>query len=139
MGIKKGNNKKVDSDIKKTEPKQRRLNFSFQFFDVSDVELCPATFPNGYTQSLMARLRDLSGWTVTEFLNARNNKSVRAHTHDWKQTSRPDGFPNLNDELKDNPGWQFCISANEGGRVHGFMIDSTFYIIWLDHNHKLYP
>jgi hypothetical protein len=36
-------------------------------------------------------------------------------------------------------GWQFCLTANEHGRVHGIIIDDTFYVIWLDHDHQLYP
>lgn len=114
------------------------LRFSFQFFDNTDEELCPGRFNDGYTQALMARLRDLSSWTVRRFTGAQD-KSLRNHQHDWTGTSRPDGFGHLNDHYGDYPGWQFCISANEYGRVHGIIIDDTFYVIWLDQGHRLYP
>jgi hypothetical protein len=40
---------------------------------------------------------------------------------------------------RDEVAAQFCLSANEHGRVHGIIIDDTFYVIWLDHDHRLYP
>lgn len=83
----------------------------------------------------IARSVELDGQALT----TQQDKSVRNHTHDWSKTARPNGFSSLNEHFRDYPGWQFCISANEHGRVHGVIIDDTFYIIWLDHNHNLYP
>ena len=114
------------------------LCFSLRFFDPSDGELCPKTFQEGYTQSLMNRLRDLSAWTVREFEKSRD-KTLRIHTHDWTQTSRPFGFKHLPEDYRDYPGWQFCISLSKYGRVHGIIVDNTFHVIWLDQNHALYP
>lgn len=124
--------------IKKVAAPDIELKFSFKFFDPSDSDLCPATFTDGYTQALMQRMRDLSSWTVKTF-TTKQDKSVRNHTHEWNKTGRPDGFSCLNDHYKDYPGWQFCISANEHGRVHGIIIDDTFHVIWLDKDHRLYP
>jgi hypothetical protein len=39
----------------------------------------------------------------------------------------------------DETAWQFALSANEHGRVHGFLLADTFYIRWLDPEHNLYP
>ena len=114
------------------------IKFSFKLFDHLDEEMCPGEFPSGYTQSLMRRLRDLSSWTVKRF-TTQQDKSVRNHTHDWSKTARPNGFSSLNERFRDYPGWQFCISANEHGRVHGLIMNDTFYVIWLDHQHNLYP
>lgn len=86
----------------------------------------------------MQRLRDLSGWTVKAF-TSHTDKSIRNHEHDWTETSRPDGFSHLNAHYRAYPGWQFSLTANEHGRVHGIIIDDTFYVIWLDKDHALYP
>ncbi|MBI5345540.1 MAG: hypothetical protein HZB76_00110 [Chlamydiae bacterium] len=86
---------------------------------------------------MMERLKALSAWTVSDFVNLGRN-SFRAHTHDWEQTSRPQGFKHLPEHLRSCPGWQFQLSSNEHGRVHGFFIAETFYVVWLDRNHKLY-
>jgi hypothetical protein len=127
-----------ETGIRKLPPVDPELKFSFRFFDHTDDEICPPVFREGYTRALMQRLRDLSSWTVRQF-TSRQDSAVRNHTHDWQGTSRPDGFPNLNEHYRAMPGWQFCISANEHGRVHGIIIDDTFYVVWLDCDHKLYP
>lgn len=125
------------SQIRKA-PADSELRFSFRLFDPSDQDLCPPTFPDGYTQALMQRMRDLSSWTLSRFTGA-PDKSVRNHMHNWDETSRPNGFSNLNAHYRESPGWQFCISANAHGRVHGIIIDDTFYVVWLDRDHKLCP
>ena len=113
------------------------MTFSFCLFDGTDTEICADCFPDGYTRKLMDRLSSVSQMTEMEFRNS-GGKSLRSHSHDWERTSRPDGFPHLNEQLRDYPGWQFCLSANEHGRIHGIMIDNVFYVIWLDLHHALY-
>ena len=113
------------------------LLFSFKYFDDSDPELCPSVFHESYTHALMQRLKDLSSWTIQEFITKRH-KSIRNHSHNWSETIRPKGFTHLNEQLQNYPGWQFVISANKHGRVHGIIIDHVFYVVWLDQNHKLY-
>jgi len=107
-------------------------------FDSTDGEMCPAQFGAGYTQTLMARLKDLSTWKVSAFTGL-PNKTIRNHTHDWAKTARPTGFAHLNEQFKAYPGWQFCLTANAHGRVHGILIDDTFHVVWLDQDHALYP
>lgn len=136
MPVKK-NRPTTDSQIKKTLSPDLELRFSFKFFDQSDKEMCPPTFLEGYTQTLLQRLQDLSSWKVSDF-TSRPDKSVRNHQHDWESTSRPMGFSNLNEHFRAYPGWQFCLTANKYGRVHGILIDHTFYVIWLDQDHNLY-
>jgi hypothetical protein len=128
----------VVSEIKKSAPVDPELRFSFKFFDHMDPEMCPAMFGDGYTQTLMQRLRDLSTWTVRKFTGA-PDKTLRNHTHDWTKTARPDGFSRLNAHFKAYEGWQFCLTSNAHGRVHGIIIDDTFHVIWLDQDHSLYP
>lgn len=123
--------------IKQISEDNPRLRFSFELFDSSDAEICPGTFPDGYTQTLMGRLKDISSMKMKEFINS--GKSLRAHMHIWSKTSRPKGYEHLNEQFQAYPGWQFCLTANEHGRVHGLIIGDTFYVIWLDQQHKLYP
>jgi hypothetical protein len=126
------------SHIKKPPVPDVELRFSFKLFDHTDAALCPRTFSEGYTQALMQRLRDLSSWSVRRF-TSQPDKSARNHEHDWTRTTRPDGFAFLNDHYRGYSGWQFCVSANEHGRVHGIIIGDTFHVIWLDKDHNLYP
>lgn len=91
-----------------------------------------------YVPQLLERLKEVSGFKLSEF---RTNKSraLRAHTHTWSETSEPDGFSHLNEQIRDCEPWQFCLSANEHGRIHGLLIDEVFYVIWIDPDHRLYP
>ncbi|NGX49690.1 MAG: hypothetical protein K940chlam5_01289 [Candidatus Anoxychlamydiales bacterium] len=114
--------------LKKTKVPDLPLFFSFKYFDTSDPELCPSVFHNKYTQSLMQRLKSLSSWTAKEFIT-KQDKSIRNHTHNWLKTTRPKGFIHLHEQLQSYEGWQFQISSNKHGRVHGIIIDNIFYII----------
>lgn len=128
-----------EGSILKGKTPELELKFSFKYFDSSDEELCPPKFNENYTQVLMERLKALSSWTVQEFISS-NSKSIRSHPHIWEKTSRPNGFSHLNEQLKGTiTGWQFQLTLSEHGRVHGFFINNTFYIVWLDKDHKLYP
>lgn len=123
--------------IRKTDVRGERLAFSFRFF-TDDEALCPRNRPDDYTQTLMERLRDLSNWTVADFVEKRS-KTVRNHPITWSETSRAAGFAHLPEQVRDEPAWQFSLSANEHGRVHGLLIGSLFHVVWLDCNHQLYP
>lgn len=113
------------------------LTFSFKFFDASDPNVCPPIFNDGYTQTLMDRLKSLSGWTVSEFLTNRSS-ALRSHPVDWSETSKKDGFARLNEQYDGYEPYQFSISSNSHGRVFGLLIGSCFHIIWLDCGHNVY-
>jgi hypothetical protein len=85
----------------------------------------------------MERMKSISTMTIREF-TSNKDRSLRAHTHDWPKTKKPNGFDGLNEQFRAYPGWQFQLTANDRGRVHGLIIDNTFYVIWLDQNHFLY-
>jgi hypothetical protein len=90
-----------------------------------------------YWLKLIKRLKDLSGLSKQELLTNRSS-SLRCHPLKWEATSEDNfGLPN-EEQLVDTP-YQFSVSSNEHGRVHGFFIDETFYIVWLDPNHLLFP
>ncbi|OWQ47286.1 hypothetical protein CDL60_12480 [Roseateles noduli] len=63
---------------------------------------------------------------------------MRAHRHHWHETTEPQGFPRLSGEWDGHEAWQFQLSANKHGRVHGILVDEVFYIVWLDPEHRLY-
>lgn len=138
MGAKKNKAATLNTSIKKQDVSNLLLKFSFDHFSAADAELCPANFADGYVQALMDRLKNLSTWKVSEFLTPKG-QAVRNHILTWARTSRPDGFTHLNKKFQSYPAYQFQISANDRGRVHGLLIDDTFHVVWLDQDHKLYP
>jgi len=86
------------------------------------------------------RIKDLSMKPVVELVRQRADRATRFHRIDWKDDWVSEcgfginGMPTLDDEA-----WQFAVSANQHGRVHGFLIYNLFYVVWLDPDHKLYP
>ncbi|NER33336.1 MAG: hypothetical protein F6J93_04585 [Oscillatoria sp. SIO1A7] len=86
---------------------------------------------------MLLRLKDLSRITYNEFVS-NQSPSLRSHKIYWPQTTEPNGFTCLNAELREQQAFQFEISANQYGRIHGFFINNIFYVVWLDPNHNLY-
>ena len=112
------------------------INFSFKFYQTQNDKFSCRQELTSYWQRLLERLKALSGLSRQELLTNRS-KSLRCHPIRWEDTTEI-GFnlPN-EDQLVDTP-YQFSVSSNEYGRVHGFFIGSVFYIVWLDPNHLLY-
>jgi hypothetical protein len=92
---------------------------------------------DGYLEKLLTRLQDVNRMRVEEFRSL-PTKQVRNHRITFSETSEPNGFQTLNGQLKAKEAWQFEITANEHGRVHGILIDEVFFVVWLDPCHNLY-
>jgi hypothetical protein len=115
------------------------IKFSFRYFSTNEKFGYPDSQNlNKYFPVLIDRLKYISGMTLSDFMTNKC-KTLRNHTHNWDKTSEPQGYKQLSDSLQQSQPWQFCLSANEHGRVHGFIISDVFYIVWLDPNHALYP
>jgi len=117
------------------------VRFSFKYFYDTAKFGCHAV-PEGmrepYWVAFMERLKAISSMTINEFRGGRG-RALKIHTHKWDHTSEPDGFTQLNAQLRDYEPWQFCIDRSNYGRVHGFILDEIFYVIWIDPQHQLYP
>jgi hypothetical protein len=76
---------------------------------------------------------------VGEFQD-QNNKEHR-HVIDFESTTEKDGFiaaPGMDpDQLAYLEAWQFGVCPGQDWRVHGFIADDTFYVVWLDPLHRL--
>jgi hypothetical protein len=122
------------------KPKDQFVSFSFKYLDLvgnSKFTLGRCDNLPDYVHKLLDRIRAIEGMRVNEFRFG-GSDALRCHAIEWESTSEESGFSHLNSQLRANSPWQFCISANEHGRVHGFFIESVFYLIWLDPKHLLY-
>lgn len=125
------------SGIKPTQLKPQGISFSFKYYQDGHDKFHCRDRESAYLLTLLERLRSLSGLSVRELLISRSS-ALRCHPIKWSDTSEDEfGLPN-EEQLIDTP-YQFSLSSNEHGRVHGFFIDEIFYIVWLDPNHLLYP
>ena len=112
------------------------ISFSFKYFQPDHERFSYASKDMGYVQALLTRLKDLSGWKAQDMLTNRNS-ALRCNPINWNDTSES-GFGLPQEEQLVDPPYQFQISANAHGRVHGFIVDEVFYIVWLDPDHLLY-
>ena len=135
---------------KKTQPSSSRLSvvgsirptsepslsFSFKYFQADHDKFSIAGRSDSYLRVLLDRFKAISGLTAPELLRNRSS-ALRCHPIRWSDTTENGfGIP-YEDQLVDCP-YQFSLSSNEHGRVHGFFIGAVFYVVWLDPNHELY-
>lgn len=124
--------------IKTTNLPEGLITFSFKYLDLTHKKFQIGQQESRYFETVLRRLKDVCAYNSIELFSNRSS-SLRAHPIEWHDTSEPEGFSCLNNQLRDHPAYQFQISSNEHGRVHGIFINTIFYIVWFDPNHKLYP
>ncbi|HSU15748.1 hypothetical protein [Longimicrobium sp.] len=122
--------------VRMVEPE--RLRFSFRYLDTTHPAFSLARCGAGYFHLLLKRLHELSSLSAEEF-RARRSGTLRVHPIDFSdpRVAVP-GF-GIRGVRADEIAWQFALSANAHGRVHGFLFEDTFYVRWLDPEHNLYP
>lgn len=125
--------KTSEKDIpKRPSGKDKQMVFSFELFDRTQVE----DFNLGKTEkdwfvTFLDELKLICEKTVTDFWN---NK--KWDLHPWSETSkRKYSFSSVK-YGEDIENLQFRLDKSHG-RVNGFIIDSVFYIVWLDPDHKM--
>ncbi len=124
------------SGIKPTKLKSQGISFSFKYYRDAHNKFSCNNKAAKYWLTLLDRLRTLSALSAKELMVNRGN-ALRCHPIKWEDTSENGfGLPN-EEQLADTP-CQFSLSSNKHGRVHGFLIDEIFYIVWLDPDHVLY-
>jgi hypothetical protein len=112
------------------------ISFSFKYYQADQNKYACVEKEAVYWLTLLERLKALSGLTAQEVLINRSS-ALRCHPIRWEDTDESGfGLPN-EEQLVDTP-YQFSLSSNEHGRVHGFFINEVFYLVWLDPNHLLY-
>lgn len=131
--------KKTNNNITPLVNEEGALIFSFKHLQLEHPKnkFCIKCKDGNYLYTVLSRLKDVSSQKASE-LRQSGGKSLRAHKIDWDRTSEKNGFSHLNEQIQSAMPYQFQISANEYGRIHGFFIDNVFYAVWLDPNHELY-
>ena len=72
-------------------------------------------------------------------INKGTHCGLRCHTINFKKNSvKENGFGIPGNEELDEDAWQFSLSSNEHGRVHGYFVGNIYFIVWLDPEHNLY-
>ena len=116
------------------------LRFSFKFYDPDHPEFHCKDREVEYFQKFLERIKELSREKVSSLTNRKADRALRFHPIDFGEDRvSKDGFGVAGWEEYDDDAWQFSLSKTENGRVHGFLIENVFYVVWLDPRHRLYP
>ncbi|MDP3992689.1 MAG: hypothetical protein Q8Q05_00500 [bacterium] len=118
-------------------PKDQKFNFSFQYYDMSSDKYCLSKWTSQQIRKCLDRLKDVSNKTFNE-LSASGN-IYHFHQVVWERTTEKNGFPRCGVELFDP--FQLALIGVNGqlARVYGAYSQGTFYIVWFDLNHGIWP
>ena len=113
------------------------LQFSFKHLHLESEKFSLSDCCAQFWISLAQELSHYSQGSVDDFLD--QNHAEHRHMIDFAETTEPSGFSHLDTEqLGYEDPWQFAIGPDRQWRVAGFMLNGTFYLVWLDPNHALY-
>ena len=120
------------------------LRFSFKHLDIKHPKFDPSKCCLDYFRKLFEVLQRFSNWRVVDFIDQNNNE--HRHIISFETSSELNGFQEIpaidTEQLGYHEGWQFGVCPEDGGnrwRVHGILVDDTFYLVWLDEHHALFP
>jgi len=114
------------------------IRFSFKYLDFSNPKFQVKHRDGEYLHKLTDRLKNYSSMNMTEQFLASKSKSTRFHPIKWCDTTEGDGFYCLNEQLRSLDGYEIQVEKKKYGRIHGFILDNVFFVVWLDPDHKLY-
>jgi hypothetical protein len=117
------------------------LRFSFKHLDLTSQKFPVSGCGDpAFLLDLIGRMKEYSAWPVEQF---RDNNNTAEHRHQiYFPATSEQRFPGIDpDEFADAENWQFAVSATPGclGRVHGVLLGDTFFVVWFDSCHRLYP
>ena len=135
--------KNKDRHIEETSPDSGDvLSFSFRYFwdkDLRFASLCDCEVE--FYTALLEKIRYYSAMSRDQFV--RSDHKERRHPLYWEELN-VDNFPydpaDMGDIYTDS-AWQFCLHSKhdkeQKWRIHGFLYNSTFYVVWFDRTHFL--
>lgn len=116
---------------------EERVSFNFKRLRCEGAKFVYQDKDGPYFNKLIERFRDLCRMSKLD-LTVRNSDGLRCHPIDFQNDDvTVSGFGNVGEDVADD-AWQFQISSNEYGRVHGYFVGNIFYVVWLDPKHELY-
>lgn len=128
--------KKAKSLIPIPRELQGKIRFSFEFYDKSS-KYCLSDWQKKDIATTLTRLSEMCEKTYGEIMQSA--KVYHFHPVDWSKTQEPDGFPSPK-AMALEP-FQFSVVGvnNQKARVFGAYSSGTFYIVWFDFDHKIWP
>ena len=117
----------------KSDSKQQKINLSFDFLDRENELFNMGEAETEWFIDLMDTYKLLTGITKKQLFGEYKEKFK---PHPYKDIEKL----NFNNEMLTNPqyeAWQLRISKSKG-RLHGFFVENTYYVIYIDRWHNMY-
>lgn len=128
----------VSSKIKPTEfTDTEKVSFNFRRLHEKTKKFNYTIRDRNYFCTLIERLKNVSGMNKIDVV-VRNSKQLKCHKIDFADKRVTESSFGILGEDIDEDAWQFQLTKNEHGRVHGYFIENVFYVVWLDPMHQLY-
>lgn len=129
----------LTESARETIKKYREQNviFSWKFFDRHHAYFNLGDIGVEWFVNCLDTMKDVSNMPLKDF-QRHSHPPLRVHRHEWNRVSATYPLPPVLVQEIENDTYQFAISR-ANGRVHGFIIDNLFFVVWLDPHHNLYP
>lgn len=118
--------------------KNEKVVFSWRYFRGDHEAFNCGGVDKSWFMDLMNQLKNVSDMKLVDY-HLSVGKPLRVHKHDWNRVAFK--YDHLSSEqltqIEDDTT-QFSISTARG-RVHGFMIENLFFVVFLDPDHNMYP
>lgn len=116
---------------------EAKIKFSFEYYDTDGPKYCISNWNEKEIRLALTRLKDVNSKSYLQLVGSR--RVYHFGEVDWTKTKEPRGFPNLN--VNRLPPFHFALLGVNGqlARVYGAFSTGTFYIVWFDLNHEIWP
>ena len=124
----------MPSNVQSSE-KNEKVLFSFESVEKNEYFNLDATCQN-WSADLFDTMQQVSKINIKDIYVGKysgKNSPLRIHQH---ANAKPPCEVPQNISMDDM--WQIRISLSKGG-IHGVFSDNTFYVVWFDPHHNLYP
>ena len=112
------------------------IKFSFRYYDTSCSKYCISEWGKEAISFALKRLQDIS---TKKFKEIVGNRVYHFFPVYWEQTIKKGGFPTQEANRLDAYHFALVGLNNQKARVYGAYAEGTFYIIWFDFNHEIWP
>ncbi len=115
---------------------REKLKFSFEYYDTSN-KYCLSSWTKEQIKGSLARLKDISSKSFN--LLKQDSRTYHFNEVIWEKTIEKNGFPDQ--RTKNLAAFHFALLGVNGqlARIYGAYSQGTFYIVWFDLNHDIWP
>lgn len=117
-------------------PANEKIRFSFEYYDKSSTNYCLSCWGQVQIRNALLRLQEICTKSFNDL--SRERRVYHFGEVDWEKTTKKSGFPDR--RVHQLPAFHFSLLGNnQKARVYGAYSTGTFYIVWFDLNHDIWP